>query len=470
MRKLILALSFFKIVSMFFITTTIAQTSVNAGAPLLQELIESAIHKDYELKNKQLDVALTEVDLKKVNDSFLPRVNIVAQDAFSYMSVGLTSKELSIPLLNIDIKEGHNRFNTSSNTLTAGANLTMLLYSGKKVSHSKKALENKSEAQKLIMETDRQQIMSKVIATYDQLALLKQVKRVLDEASIRLDENKKTADKALSYGLTTKYEHQKIEVARAQLASRIVEYQGKRKLILKQLNLLTNIVEARLLQIDNNLETITVDHIGGSIKNRAELRSLDAALRAGEYKVRAEKTWIIPKVSMLGNIGYMGAFNRHISSSRPFYPDGPKLSSDAPSISVFPTLMIGVAAKWDIFDGHTGKYEVRKAVLELQQTQNNKSDMNEKLELNLAKCKTDYMIAIAQIVTKAAQQQTAENALKQATKEFRNGLIKSLQLIDAENDLEQAALDYINGIYTQRRAAIDLLMATGDLNIAAIIH
>ncbi len=42
---------------------------------------------------------------------------------------------------------------------------------------------------------------------YDQLALVHQTKVVLDESKKRLDANRKTADKALGYGLITPYDH-----------------------------------------------------------------------------------------------------------------------------------------------------------------------------------------------------------------------------------------------------------------------
>ena len=53
-----------------------------------------------------------------------------------------------------------------------------------------------------------------------------------------------------------------------------------------------------------------------------------------------------------------------------------------------------------------------------------------------------YNIADSQIEMKAKARQIARNALTQAEKEFRYGLIKSSQLIEAENDVENAELEY----------------------------
>ncbi|WP_343561626.1 TolC family protein [Sphingobacterium sp.] len=345
MKKQILAFSLLKLISLFMIMRVFGQESVAISAPSLQELVDSAIYKNFNLRNKQLDLTMTDVELQKAKDAFLPRITVAARDAFSYMSIGVSSKELAIPALNIDIKTAENRFNMSSNTLTAGAEISMLLYSGNRIPYSKKALTAKSEAQALIMETTRQQIISDVIEAYDQVALLKQVKHVLDEAAVRLAENKKTADKALAYGLTTKYEHQKIEVAQAQLASKLVDYLGKRELVLKQLSLLSNIEQERLNLMDNDLQTIDLGLQQEGIENRAEIKSLDAVIQAGRYKIQAEKTWFMPKVVLSGSVGYLGMFDRHISSSKPLVEGGRNLSADAPTFNIFPMTSIGIGVK-----------------------------------------------------------------------------------------------------------------------------
>ena len=56
----------------------------------------------------------------------------------------------------------------------------------------------------------------------------------------------------------------------------------------------------------------------------------------------------------------------------------------------------------------------------------------------------------------------------QAEKEFRYGMAKSTQLIEAENDLEAAELDYQNAIFNQRRAAIELMKSTQELDVTKL--
>jgi outer membrane protein TolC len=95
---------------------------------------------------------------------------------------------------------------------------------------------------------------------------------VLDESKKRLDANKKTAEKALGYGLITPYDYKKIELAQATLDSKMVEYEGKKELLITQLNVLTGIDRERIALINPNLEKIEYLVTDKTIENRAEIK------------------------------------------------------------------------------------------------------------------------------------------------------------------------------------------------------
>ncbi|HTE10732.1 MAG TPA: TolC family protein [Chitinophagaceae bacterium] len=430
--------------------------------PSLQELTDSALKKDYSLANQQLDIELSQLEKEKLRNAFLPRVTISGSEAFTLSSISLRTKEIKIPQLNIAIEDSRNRFTSTSDVVGINTDAAMLLYSGGKIPWLKKAADEKIKAQTELTEQQRQDIISDVISAYDQLALLKQVRVVLNESEKRLAANMKIADKSFSYGLITKYERQKIEVAQAQLASRITEYEGKRSIVQEKLYWLTNISIERIASINNTLEPVTGIAAEEDVLNRPDIKALDAAIAAQSYKIRAEKTWFIPKIQALSSTKMSGSFWGRLNSSKPVL-NGEKLSADMPSLFIMPMFNIGVGFSWNILDGHDGKHEVRKASIELVKFQNNKKDLFQKLEVNLTKCRSDYTVSTAQVNTMKKQQETASNALDQANKEYRSGLIKTSDLIDAEEDFENASLGIIQALYNQRRAAVELLKATGHL-------
>ncbi|MNE57423.1 Outer membrane efflux protein [compost metagenome] len=145
-----------------------------------------------------------------------------------------------------------------------------------------------------------------------------------------------------------------------------------------------------------------------------------------------------------------------------------RFSSHTNKIEVVPNFTVGVGFKWDIFDGNKGKREVQQAKIEVKKAENEKAEAEEKLKLNLIKSRTDYNNSNMELVVKEKQMKIAENALTQAGKEFKTGLIKAADLIGAESDYQTASLDFFQAVFNQRRNAIELLKATGSLTRTSI--
>lgn len=443
------------------------------NTPTLQELIDSALVNDEVLQQQGLENKLTGLDDEKLKNAFLPRLDVSGKGGYLYASTHLVSPEITIPAIpnvypGAVIPEGtySNNLNISGLSATAKAEASMLIYSGGKVKNLREANREKGQSEKVLMEKSRDEIITAVSKAYDQFALVNESKRVLDEAQKRLDINQKTADKALGYGLITPYDHKKIELAQATLASKIVEYEGKRSLLITQLYLLTGIEKERISLIAPSLMPIQYKAVEENISDRAEIKALEHGIKATDYKIKAEKSWWIPKVQAQTSLTYFGLYNNHIATSKDIIPNsGKKLDWSPENINVFPLVQAGVGFKWDIFDGKEGKHAIAKARIDKQILESKKSDAEKKLKLNLANNQTNYDISLAQIALKQKAREIARNALEKVEKEFRYGTKKSADLIDAENDLETAELEYQNAIFLQRRSAIELMQSTQDLQI-----
>lgn len=436
------------------------------GPPRLTELIDSALKKDHALANKLLDIEFSKIDMKKLGEVFLPTAEFSGKYAYLANSVNLGLPATSIFDV-INVPELNAGFNSSANLFKSDVSVSSILYAGGKVSEMKNALTYKTKAQTAMLEKDRQQIMSDVAKAYDQLALLKQVKTLLDKSRDRYEINKKTADKALGYGLITKYEHQKVEVAQATLASKIQEYEGKRNLLLHQLEMLTGISLSRLGSIDNELAPMATVNNQGSIENRPEFSALTALIEARKFQVKAAQTWWRPKLQAAASVGYLNLFDSDIRGKHDLPLVG-RFTSHTNKIEIAPNFTVGLGFKWDVFDGNKGKREVQQARIEVKKAENEKAEAAEKLNLNLIKTQTDYTNSNSELVVKEKQMKMADNALIQAGKEFKTGLIKASDLIGAETDYQSAALDYLQAVFNQRRNAIELLKATGNLNHSTI--
>ncbi|MEC5156819.1 outer membrane protein TolC [Chryseobacterium sp. MP_3.2] len=442
-------------------------------APTLQEIIDSALVNDGTLTQQNLENKYTKLDDQKLKDVFLPKVEISGKAGYLFTSAHLQSSEINLPALppifpGATIPEGQlsNNLNISGISAMAKAEASILLYSGGKVKYLKEANREKNIAENLLMQKTRDEVITEVSKAYDQMALVLESKNVLDESKKRLDINRKTADKALGYGLITPYDHKKIELAQANLDSKLVEYEGKKELLITQIYLLTGIERERIALIQPQLQTISYEVLDQNIENRVELQALDHGIKATDYKIKAEERWWVPKVQAQTSVSYFGLFNNTISTSKELLPNsGKKLDFNPSNLNILPIVQAGVGFKWDVFDGNEGKHQVEKAKIEKEILENKKRDASKKLNLNLANNQTNYNIANAQIKLKEKSREIARQGLEQVEKEFRYGTKTSSALIDAENDVESAELEVQNAIFNQRRSAIELMKSTQNLQI-----
>src|SRR5690606_11418006 len=116
----------------------------------------------------------------------------------------------TLPLLDLPIFDGSSTFSSHGNLWTADLTASAVLFSGTKAPKMGKALDYKIKAEEHLLDKQRQELIDKVSMAYDQLALLRQVQRVLSESQKRLAIEKETAEKAFGYGLITSYELQKV--------------------------------------------------------------------------------------------------------------------------------------------------------------------------------------------------------------------------------------------------------------------
>lgn len=435
--------------------------------PSLREILELALQKSHKTSIAQQKVSLSTLDRQSLKDAYLPTAELSGQYGFMAQNIRINTDASTVYLPDgaHALPALDNSLGSTGNLARATLDIHSLLYSGGKIPALKKAVDEKIMAQEALVEKEKQQVLEDVIFAYDQLALLDQVKILLDESAKRLDLHQKTADKALEYGLITKYEHQKLRLAQSTLNHKQVNYAGQRSVLLEQLSLRSGIEKSQLEDLHPSLHALPTATAPLSISDRPELKALDHAIAAHSYQAQAAQTWWKPKVMLAASAGYLNLFDATIKGKTALPHNLGYNTVHTNTLQMAPDIRVGIGFKWDIFDGFKGKKEVQKARTELKIAQAEKEEAEELLHLNLLKNRTDLITVEQEIELKRTQMLLAQDALDMATKEFKTGLIKSSDLIDAENDYLASALDYQKSIFNQRRSAIGLLKASGSLQI-----
>lgn len=442
-------------------------------APTLRELVDSAMAQDGTLRNQILENRYTHLVDEKLRSLFLPKLEISGKTAYTQANLQFQSPEITVSAVKpvfpgMQIPAGQlNDLLISGVSAAAKAEANVLIYSGGKVKYLREANREKNLSEQVLMDKTKDEVITEISKAYDQLALIRETGKTLAEAEKRLEINRKTADKALSYGLITPYDHKKIELAQAVLDSKIAEYEGKKELLMTQLSLLTGIERARISQISAALEPIANVVSDFSIENRSEIQALNHGIKATDYKIKAEERWWVPKVQAQSSLSYLGLYGGNISSKDELLP-GRKLDINPSNLNILPLFEAGIAFKWDVFDGNEGRHAIEKAKIDREILNAKRQDALKKLQLNLASQQTGFKTAVAQVSLKLKAKEIAHSALQQVEKEFRYGTKTSSALIEAENDLQNAELELQTAIFNQRRAAIELMKATQNLNIDAL--
>ncbi len=471
-------------------------------SPELKELIMLSVDKDYKISDQNTDKAIAVTQQKAVRSAYLPKVEFGGKYLYAYSTLNSDIDEISgfeslnqigefmqnpaFPVLFPTLAKLSNELTSLQQLLAqqgvllpaptekiAGtmygnyfgldASVKMLLYSGGQIPNTTKALEQKIKATEALSDKCTADVITEVINCYDQLALLSQSKKVLDESANRLESEKKYAYSALNNGFATSFDTLKIAVAEANLQAKLSEYESKSTLLHQKLSQLTG-KPATYFDVTNpDLQPLIYSGTGSDVNKRAELQALSAGVEAKKYMVKAAKSCYLPKVQAVASARYDNLFAADADITDPL-PVDIKINN----IGLGPTFIIGVGFKWDVFDRPNGSLKVRQAELEVKKAENAKKEASELLQLNQTKSVTNYLSANSQVQFKEKQLQAARMALNLAVKSYNDGMINITERLAAETDMQNSELEYLQAVFAQRQATIECYKATGDLTLSNI--
>lgn len=465
--RLVLVLSrIVAIASVFFLPS--AMPAQNISREILP-LLKVALQKSRTLQNQQSEISRIHIETRQIRQRYIPKIE--ANALYNYFSINrqsskndlqLRSPSITLPQFFIPALQN---FDIDGALLNVGLTARMMIFSGLQIPYAAKAMEEKAKVQEFLLEKDRTDVIIEVFSAFDQLALIKHYKSALQEGQLRLEKEKKRVDRAIQAGLAIPYEGQKIELAQLELESRFLEYSLKKSLLYDKISLLTGISHEMLDTFILTLKPWQMSKPFGEIHHRPELKALVAALRAHDFKIKMNKYSFLPKLQLFGSLSYLQLHSVNFRTS--FRGIEKDLTLDQ---QWQPFWMIGLAMKWELFDGLHRKHEKEKILLERNITENQKEEALEKLELLAKKARGDLELSEKQIKLRERKSELARKALDIADKSFQQGLISVIERLESESAFEQSQLDYFRAIVDQRRAAMELYKAHGILNMDTLIN
>lgn len=428
---------------------------------VLKEPIQRALEQNAEVKMKEMEADQSQMEMEAVQGKRLPQVSVLGGYGFLYSKLSPEFPTHYLPISGAAILEDPLVSDFQTQVFMAGISAQQIIYAGGQVSSGIKALEEKQKAERFLAQAGREEVAKEVITTFDQLMLLEEVDKLLKDSEKRLNKEQQKVIKGIENGLAIPYDRDKLQLAILELEEKKVEAEGNREVLYAKLTYLTGMDKKALQSVIYELNPFLLNQTAESPDNRVELKALEAGKKAKEHVYKGEKGTALPSVFAFGNLSYVDAFDSSLKLRDVPVAGDIKLKSE--HIRMEPAAAVGVGLKWDVFKGGANRKNIKKAEIDLGISETKLKDTREKLELLLHKNRVDFNTAERKVAVANQQVKIAENNLKLASRQFDSGLVDLTERLASENDFYKVNLNYYNQILNQRKAGIELLMATGEL-------
>lgn len=427
----------------------------------LKNPIQKAISRNAEVEMQYQKSEVTKLEKEAVKGKRLPQISLIGGYGFLYAQLSPEFPTHYLPITGTPIFEDALVSNFQSQVLMGGVSARQVIFAGGQINKGIMALEEKQKAEMFLAEAGKEEIAKEVVQTFDQLMLLNEVDKLLDDSEKRLDKEHQKVLKAIENGLAIPYDRDKLQLAILELEEKRVEAEGNREVLYAKLEYLTRMSEPELKNILYELQPFLIDKAADDPENRSEIKALESGRKAKELVYQKEKGSHFPTIFAFGNLTYFDAFNSSLKFRD--VPVAGDVKARAEHIRLEPAAAVGIGLKWDLFKGGENKKNIKKAEIELEISETKLKDTKEKLELLIKKNKVDLQTSDKKVLVAQQQVQIAKNNLNMATKQYASGLIDLTERLASENEFYKVNLNYYNQILNQRNAAVQLLLGTGEL-------
>ncbi|QBN18544.1 TolC family protein [Flavobacterium nackdongense] len=445
----------------FCVANSFSQIVVSTS---LEEAINKALTKSSSIKNKELEIEKLELQEKGVWNKYIPRIEANAEYLYfdNKLSVNLPISA-SIPIPGAPVFDGKTSFDNYGNIFNAGIIAKTILFTGLQIENGAKAIKEKTKGTEFLKEAEKDVIIKEVINTFDQLSLLTAIEKLINDSSLRLETETKRVTKAIEQGLAVPYDRDKIKLASLELDSKKIELEGKRKLVYKKLTYLTGYNPTEIEQVSYSLVPYIIADQNLSTENKQEIKALESFKSAYEFLLKKEKGTYLPTLGAFGGLTYSSLFDAK-ATTQVITGINEALYLGLNDLTISNNWIIGAGMKWELFAGFERKHKIHESKINIEQVQNQIDDTKEKLGLLLENNYVNYTVLNQKIDITAQQEKVAANNLKLAVKQYKEGLITISERLEAENDSFKSAVNKVNTIIEQRLAAIETVIATGELS------
>lgn len=456
------------IICVFAISFTYLCGSVMAQEAMtltLDESIQTALKNNPSLRSAEEKVKTAEQKVNEAKASFMPSIS--GSGTYTYLGV--------IPEVDFDISsllsgmggmppQGAPSENGTSSSgggiplgyednYNLGISLQQPLFTWGKISNAYKQSKYSFEAEKQGLETVKQQVIFDTTQAFYGVLLTQELVNVTSLAVDQVKAHVKVAQDLVNAGMATNFDLLRAKVQLANIQSQLIKMQNMQRLAKDGFKMTAGLnLDAEInlkgsftynpveLELSNLLEI--------AMRNRSEIKQLDLQEMMGNKIVSIVKAGNKPNLALAGNYGYQS------------YADkiGDLFDGDEWENS----WNISLALSVPIFDGFATKARVKQAKSAVKQIQIGKEQLTDGITLEVRSAYMNFMEAKELLKVQQETVQQAQESIRIANLQYKNGMLTTVELMDAELALIQAQTNYTNALNDYVVAIAKLEKATAS--------
>jgi outer membrane protein len=412
----------------------------------VNKCVEIALKNNDDLRIQQQQTIYAEEQVKQIKSTRLPQFGVSANYSWisdvmeSDLSSHLSALPFQVPPITLRFGDYHN--------YAVDFTLTQPLYTGGQLSNSIKAVGKSLQAQKSSKKTVQNNLVYQIKQTYFSLVNAKQ-KRQLAELSIELiNAHLKDVNNMHEQGLVPQNEVLKVEIKKAEMELVLNQADNGIELLKSSLLNLMGMDLGTEINIDEDLDfspssPSESDAVVQANKFRPELQTIEHNLGALSFMKKSAKGAYRPTIALVGNYEYGK-------------PGLDKLANEWMDY-----WMVGVSAKWNLWDWGKKKSKVAQAEATLQKTVATQAKVRKGIRLEIQQALLKKQEAQDRVLVFRKIKAQAEENFRLVQDRFQNGLETNTEFLNAQTQLTKSQIDEVSAITEYKIAEAFLQKAMG---------
>jgi outer membrane protein TolC len=414
----------------------------------LQQAVDFAKKNNVQVKNALLNIKIQEQTNRSVTAAAYPSITAnVGTTYYIDIPVSLIPGEIfgATPGSYIPVQFG------TKYTTNAGIQLQQLLFDGQ-VFVGLQARSASMKWKQKEFELTEEAIKVNVHKIYYQLVVSKSQIELLDANIARAEKLQHDVNEIFKNGFAEKLEVDKLYVMVSNLKTEKEKANNAIEIGYIALKTLIGIPAKETLILTDKItdEDIKSNTLVDSANytDRKDFQYLQLVKSLNEYNIKRYQLSYLPTISLSGSYAKQAQRNKYT-----FFEKG----------DWFTTSFVGLNIAAPIFSGFGKDAKVKQSKIELQQVENNITNLKLTIDGETAQSKLKFKSAIETIDAQKRNMKLAEKVYEQTKKKFEIGTGSNTEITAAQTELKTAQTNYISALYDAIIAKIDYLKAIGKL-------